>query len=288
MNNITTRPIGALLAAGGVCSSVFAELKRNPDIDPVPICITQGCESDARTAETLKYIPLTCPKDIAAYMHKHGVNEVVLAGDVGVLRDAPEQFIQAGHEFVPDPEMVDLIRGKAPIYTQLKILESKLKSDGIKSLHLNEVTSDFNADREWIGGAKLCDTRLQTIDMLKQIISEMRLSKAIENSTRTTLIFEDENLLFSWAENTYRAVEYAGSTQRNKRDSIISLVKLSTDAAPATLAAPTVCLEDITHCKEHGIDLIILDSDNIVFAEKQTALKTAADHGITVFGMSFS
>lgn len=277
-----------LLAAGGVCSSVFAELMRNPNIDPVPICVTQGCESDAGTSEILRFIPLTCPNEIAAYMQNHGVSEVVLAGDVGVLRDAPDQFVQNGSGFDPDPEMLELLDSNSPIYSQLKVLEFRLKTAGITTLHLHDVTQDFNVGTQWIGGAPLCKARRQITVKIDQTVREMRLSGTIENSSRATLVFEDEKLLFSWPENTHRVVEYAGSTPRSKKGSIRSLVKLSTDVNPVTLAAPTLCHEDISHCIEHGIDLVILDSDHIVFAEKKSALAAALDRGITVFGMSFS
>lgn len=282
------RPVGALLAAGGVCTDVFFQLRRDPRIDPVAICITRACEADAVSTEKLPFIPLTCPDDIAAYLQGHGINEVLLAGDLGVLREAPSQFKFGGSDYTPDAEMAALLDKKSTIYAQLKVMEEKLRQAEIKPLHVKDFIADLGIEPGWIGGKPICAMRQKAIDKIQGHLRELRLSGNLEKSSRTTLVFDDLRLLASNVENTQLTVELAGSTPAIGKESVRTIVKMSTDHDGVTLAAPTFCNEDIMHCGSHGIDLVILDSEYTIFAEREASLASAERFGISVLGMSFS
>lgn len=282
------RSIGVLLAAGGVCSDVYNKLRSNPGIDPVAICVTRACESDAMTSETLPFFPLTCPYDIAAYLQRHGINEVVHAGDLGVLRDAPAQFKADGSEYSPDPDMMLMLGKGSTIYAQLKVLEFRLRDAQIIPVHVQDLIEEFVVGSGWIGGAPFDARQKQVADQICTQVRELHSAGQLENSSRTTLVFDDLELRIEMPENTQLAVEFAGSTPRVSKGCVRTLVKLSTDREAVTLAAPTFCNEDMLHCANHGIDLVILDCDHLVFAERESCLATAAKHGISVIGMSFS
>ena len=71
-------------------------------------------------------------------------------------------------------------------------------------------------------------------------------------------------------------------------DRVNTLVKLSAPAVSPTIDAPVIGPDTIENAHQAGINVIIVDSDYGIIADRKTVCDRADHYGITIYGMPTS
>ena len=237
-------------------------------------------------ADGVLRMPLPCLDQIIRHFHDHDVTKVVHVGDLGIIRDHPDQYTAFPDNFDGDKDMIRLIQKTAEIEDCLAHVEKRFAKAEIAPVHLSQVTQDFKVRNDWVvrpeNGLAAQSLKLRA-DNLRRRVGEMTQNGHVRPYARTSLVFDDASVIAQSPQSTHGALRMAENEL--KLGKVRTFVKLATTPADVTLAAPIFGAAQLEECIDAKVDLVVLDSSCGVLGELDAVCKQCKEHGIFILGM---
>lgn len=211
------------------------------------------------------------------------IKTLLFAGDIGLYRmpGLLEAVSKPVNSMAAKMLLSELEKGPG---AALRALVGLLRTLEIHCEHLGEVFPVLKPQEGVISAGRI-DLAPAALDRLVQLAIK-RGDEQFRRSARRTVAFDDDRFLKLHRESTDRLLD--GLADLPKRQGAVrAIAKLCHPDVSATLDAPVIGPDTLSHCNErNGVDVILVDSDRGILAGREETLMLAKRKGITLIGVS--